>query len=400
VAVLQEYALVEKAGKYGCIEHNRLDDVVQVMYKNFSSLGLFTKGPTRHKKVRQLNKLMADYGVDVLVGCETWTDWQFIKKEDNRFCNLFGSRQPTCGSQASNINNHKIKRDQWGGTCVTASGRSASFVALTGADTTGLGRWSWIYVGGGGKSTRVIVVYQPCSPKNRRTMGEPVWDQHLCYFKSRGESWDPRSMFHHNLISLLRQWKGAGDEIMQLGDFNENVYLGPIACSLSLEELPMGKTCQRTTETMLPANHSRGHNPIDAVFCTAGLVCTAVTLLPSRVGVGDHRVFVLDFASEIILGNVFPWVIQFSRRLLNCASDKIRNNYITVLNQLSNRHLMFKKMLHINRASNHLSPAIVQLCMNKVDMKLEQFMKLVEMDSHKYKCSNIEWSPYSSVWIH
>jgi hypothetical protein len=61
---------------------------------------------------------------------------------------------------------------------------------------------------------------------------------------------------------------------------------------------------------------------------------------------------------------------------------------------------MFKKMLHINRASNHLSPAIVQLRMNKVDMELEQFMQLVEMDSHRYKHSNIERSPYSSVWIH
>jgi hypothetical protein len=123
----------------------------------------------------------------------------------------------------------------------------------------------------------------------------------------------------------------------------------------------------------------------------------AITLLPSRVGVGDHRVFVLDFASEPILGHVFPQVIPLARRLLNCASDKIRNNYIAVLNQLSNRHLMFKKMLCIDRASEHLSPAIVQLHMNKVDMELEQFMKLAEMDSHKYKCNNIKWSPYSSV---
>jgi hypothetical protein len=53
-------------------------------------------------------------------------------------------------------------------------------------------------------------------------------------------------MFHHNLISLLRQWKGAKDEIMLLGlgDFNKNIYLGPIAHSLSLEELHMGETCQ------------------------------------------------------------------------------------------------------------------------------------------------------------
>ncbi len=112
------------------------------------------------------------------------------------------------------------------------------------------------HVGGGGKLTRVIVAYQPCSPKNRRMMGETVWDQHLRYFESRGESQDPRSMFHHDHISLLHQWKGAGDEIMLLGDFNKKVYSGSIACSLSLEELCMGKTCQQTTGKMLPATHS------------------------------------------------------------------------------------------------------------------------------------------------
>jgi hypothetical protein len=73
-AVQQEYVLVQKASKYGHIERIRLDDVVQVMYKNFSSLELFMEGPARHKKVRRLNKLMADYGVDVLAGCETQTD--------------------------------------------------------------------------------------------------------------------------------------------------------------------------------------------------------------------------------------------------------------------------------------------------------------------------------------
>ncbi len=88
----------------------------------------------------------------------------------------------------------------------------------------GLGRWLWIYVGGGGKLTRMIVAYQQCSLKIRRTMGETVWDQHLRYFESRGESQDPRSMFYHDLISHLRQWKGAGDEIMLLGDFNKKIY--------------------------------------------------------------------------------------------------------------------------------------------------------------------------------
>jgi hypothetical protein len=38
--------------------------------------------------------------------------------------------------------------------------------------------------------------------------------------------------------------------------------------------------------------------------------------------------------------------------------------------------------------------------MNKFDLELEQFMKVAEKDCHKYKRTNIEWSPYFGVWLH
>jgi hypothetical protein len=52
------------------------DNVVWIMFENFLSLGLFVEGPARHKKVRQLNKLVQDYGVELLAGCEMRTDWR------------------------------------------------------------------------------------------------------------------------------------------------------------------------------------------------------------------------------------------------------------------------------------------------------------------------------------
>jgi hypothetical protein len=45
------------------------------------------------------------------------------------------------------------------------------------------------------------------------------------------------------------------------------------------------------------------------MFGTMGLVCTAASLLPERVGVGNHQVFVADVTSELIFGDVFPCVI-------------------------------------------------------------------------------------------
>ena len=102
--VRREYAAVEEEGIYGRIHSKKPDNVVRIMIKNFSSLRLFVEGPARHKKVRQLNKLVRDYGVDLLVGCKTRTDWRYIFNEEDRFCKLFGNGQPTRGVFAANIN--------------------------------------------------------------------------------------------------------------------------------------------------------------------------------------------------------------------------------------------------------------------------------------------------------
>ena len=112
--------------------------------------------------------------MDLLAGCKTRTDWCFVSSIEDRYCNLFGNEQPTRGVCASNTNNGKISRDQWGGTCITAAGHFSSFVTEVRADISGLGRWTWVYMGGGGKTTRLIVAYQPCTLDRRRTRGKTV----------------------------------------------------------------------------------------------------------------------------------------------------------------------------------------------------------------------------------
>jgi hypothetical protein len=94
-SVFHKYVALETNGGYGRIAQEKPDGVVWVMYKNLSSLGLFTEGPSRHRKVQQLNKRMSDYGADVLMGCKTRTDWCFVINEEDRFCHLFGNGQPT-----------------------------------------------------------------------------------------------------------------------------------------------------------------------------------------------------------------------------------------------------------------------------------------------------------------
>jgi hypothetical protein len=207
-----------------------------------------------------------------------------------------------------------------------------------------------------------------------------VCDQHTRYFESRGEVRHPRQMFQADLLHLIRSWKTAGDEIILMGDFNENIYEGNLARNLLHEDIRMSELCQHTTGSRLPNTHIHGSVPVDAVFATAGISCTAVTLLPHRVGVGDHYVFLLDIESDTLLGDVFPQVIPISRRLLNCASDTIKNTYILVLNQLTSRHLIYKKLHYIQQDSTRMTHAQLQLRMNKVNLELEDFVTSSEKD--------------------
>jgi hypothetical protein len=143
-----------------------------------------------------------------------------------------------------------------------------------------------------------------------------VWEQHTRYFKAHGEVRNLKQMFLVDLLSLLWRWKAAGDEILLVGDFNKNVYAGMLAEALSRDEFKMLEVCQRTTGLPLPPTHNRGADAIDAFFGTSRIKSAAAALLPSHVGVGDHRVFVVDFTSESIMSDDLPRVIPATGHLL------------------------------------------------------------------------------------
>ena len=96
-SVVREYARATDEGAYGWVPQDKPDNVIRMMYENFSSLSVFATGYRKHKKIRQINKLASDYGVDLISGCETRTDWHFVTDEESEFPNLFGNGLPSRG---------------------------------------------------------------------------------------------------------------------------------------------------------------------------------------------------------------------------------------------------------------------------------------------------------------
>jgi hypothetical protein len=264
---------------------------------------------------------------------------------------------------------------------MVAAGRISMMVKATGTDTTGLGWWAWVYMGGGGNTTCILVAYQPCQPLCN-TGSDTVWEQHRCYFKAQGNTKSLMMNFQDDLVALLTEWKIAGNEIVLMGDFNEDVYTGILSVQLPLDPLRLQELCRQTTGQPLPPTHNQGRIPMDAIFGTAGVEPTAAILLPSGAGMGDHRVFLIDLSSQSLIGDAFPRVLPAAACLLNCDSDCIQSKYNRVLNQLANRHLLFHKLLQLGRDLDSLSKVQFLVRINTIDKELEEFMKASKKECH------------------
>jgi hypothetical protein len=89
------------------------------------------------------------------------------------------------------------------------------------------------------------------------------------------------------------------------GNYNNDVYSGSFCHLLANDPLRLKELCFHTTGKHLPPTHQRGRYPIDAIFGSGWVEPTTVTLLPSTARVGDHWVFIIDFASHSIFGDNF-----------------------------------------------------------------------------------------------
>ncbi len=83
---------------------------------------------------------------------------------------------------AHNVHEAKsVGRVQEGGTGTICFGDSVGYIKKTGRDEDGLGRWSWVLLGGtNGHQTRIIMAYNPC--KNTIVNSGTTYQQQRRYF--------------------------------------------------------------------------------------------------------------------------------------------------------------------------------------------------------------------------
>ena len=71
------------------------------------------------------------------------------------------------------------------------------------------------------------------------------------------------------------------------------------------------------TARQFGATYFRGSKPIDGVWTTGDITVTNACVMPVGFGLGDHRLFVIDFATTTLVGSGTTTVVRPTLRRLN-----------------------------------------------------------------------------------
>jgi hypothetical protein len=378
---------------YGKAPRAKPDNCVQVIMEKFNSLGVFTNGT----KINALNKICREFKADDLAGCETWADWRQAT-EEQQFKNILGVGMDTRSIVVHNINK-QMQRNQHGGCAMMAMGHFSAEVVETGVDPYGLGRWCWMKVGSGEKKTRIVMIYQPSGTSTTNSAATTVREQHERFFEARGDIRPARIIFFDQLIVQFVVWKATDSDIILLRHFNKNVYTGCTAKQLAQPDLNFNKQCHQCIGVYIPPTFREGTIPIDAIYATAGIECVNAYILLYKGGVGNHRCFIVNFSSTLVIGSKFPNIVRCAARRLHCKSTRLVQTYNHELDLLCTQHKMYERMYFIYLHTDYLSDDDFSYMINKWDTELIQYKLHSDNNCTKYKNSHIEWSPKVGLWL-
>ncbi len=141
----------------------------------------------------------------------------------------------------------------------------------------------------------------------------------------------------------------------------------------------------------------QGSKPIDRVWVTSDVMVCNASIMPAGYGIGDHRLFVIDFASSNIIGNTPPKVARLASRRLNTKIPHVAVEYARILEGKIIQHQLIEMVG--NAHSECRSKRAITRRLNKLDKELGQYMRRAEKKCQKIKSGHIPFLPESSLWI-
>jgi hypothetical protein len=257
----------------------------------------------------------------------------------------------------------------------------------SGADLSGLGRWSWTrYRGRGNVTLRAISAYRPCLSHGPLT----VYAQHQNYFDSKNIEGCPRDLFTSHLLEELNTWMALGDQIILMMDANEDIRTYQQAFqSLGLREALLHRHGQQA-----PATFNGGSEPIDGIFVSPSIKI----LLGGYFEFGfcphtDHRGLWLDIHYNVAFGHVMPPIVTAQARRLKMNDPRIIKRYTDSWSQFILDHDLLERAYSIQSECTYPLAPHLQQEWEAIDALRREGVMLADRKCRKLHKGAVPWSP-------
>ena len=101
-------------------------------------------------------------------------------------------------------------------------------------------------------------------------------------------------------------------------------------------------TCQK-----IEATYFRGSTTMYGVWATSYVIVVVSCVIPVGYGVGDHRLFVIDFLKSYLVGASPPIILRLAERRLNSRITAVAEDYSDRFNHLVLEHKLIE---HLGKA--------------------------------------------------
>ena len=381
---------------HGYAPPKKAEGTVRLIYENVNGLQNRLCG---NEKVERAKEIHDELEVDIAAYCEHKLNMRH-KRNSNGFNQLFKGGEAEMRSVVAHNVHENIGRVQQGGTSLLLFGHLTEQYDHdeSGKDDTGLGRWSVMTLKGDGVRTRIVCGYNPCG--SGKLNSGTTYQQHRRFLiTQRKDLTCPRRRFHDDLVAQLMKWRREGDRLVVCLDANEDIYKKSLGKSLTKSDgLGMSEVIGDFTGKKVGPTFFRGSKPIDGIWATPDIMITHACIMPAGFGVGDHRLFVVDFQEESLVGTAPFRIKRFAARRLNTkVSSGATQKYIKRMEEQLSRHRLIERLGQLHNTCT--SRRSFRRGLNKLDRQSREIMLHAEKKCRRIKSGRIPFSPEAALWI-
>ena len=347
-----------------------------------------------HHKYGTIREQVANCHIDIIGLSEVNLKWDRFSTYDRLSQRTSKWWENTHCSYSYNSHDVSTSKFQPGGTALLARNKLSNKARPERKhDPTGLGRWaSTLFQGRQNKSLRIIQVYRPCKPNPHSNNG--VYQQHSRLLLHKNITQCPRLQFLSDLHTFVTQCQQNQEQIVVMGDFNEDITQPPISTFFhSLNMHNVLHTLFEEQYLQVQTTYGRGTTIIDGIFATHGIRATRGGYLENHRFDSDHRPVWVDLPLQEIFGHNTPPFIPHHCRRLKTEDPRVVSKFNSDYHKLLHQHQLPQALYHLSESIHNTLSTTQQQEYERIDRLRVQCLLQAESKCRKLKTGNVEFSP-------